>query len=464
MISTIFSEFSPSNKEAWKNQAFRDLKGKDFDQSLKSLLWDKIEIEPFYTQEDLIGLSKLPELSFENDTTEPDFSPRNWVNFAGVFPGSSNKEILNFLQNGANGLILHLKVDENLDEKLKGVQPEFISILVKPLGDPVLVLEEFLDWVRKTGLDAMKLTGAFLWSPMDLLFDEGKSWEEALATFRKVIVIVKDFQNFHPFAFQFGRYADSGASGLDELIFGFGEIIDLIGHSGIEPEKILRKGVFYSSVAESHFPEISKLKAMRFFAAELAFQYGVNLNPADITVFVKTSDWSKSILDPNNNLIRQTYEAMAAVFGGVNGLWVKPLQEEKASDLELRIARNVSSILVHESYLDKVPDPAAGSYYLDKLISQIMDQIKSGLQDLEEKGGWLAAFNSRELHSQVRESRLNQQNAVLSGKISKIGANKYPASDRVKNSLGVSLIEEKDFELKPSRASYLVELQHRKEA
>ncbi len=51
--------------------------------------------------------------------------------------------------------------------------------------------------------------------------------------------------------------------------------------------------------------------------------------------------------------------------GGANGLWVVPIQQDKANELELRIARNVSSILIHESYLDKVADPTAGSYYLD---------------------------------------------------------------------------------------------------
>ncbi|WP_332913378.1 methylmalonyl-CoA mutase family protein [Algoriphagus boritolerans] len=70
-------------------------------------------------------------------------------------------------------------------------------------------------------------------------------------------------------------------------------------------------------------------------------------------------------MDANTNLIRQTYEAMAAVMGGANGLWVVPIQQDKANELELRIARNVSSILIHESYLDKVADPTAGSYYLD---------------------------------------------------------------------------------------------------
>lgn len=464
MTQNIFSEFPPSDKTAWKNQAIRDLRGKDFDKSLNSLLWDKIVIEPFYSKEDVMGLPKLPQSCFEKPSALTGFSPRAWANMVSVYPETTNEEILSSLQNGASGLILHLTGDENLEEQLKGVIPDYISILVKPKGNPVLVLEVFLNWARKVISTESDLKGAFLWSPADLLFEENESWEAALMVFREVFEAAKDLMNFHPVTIQFSRYAEAGATDLDELVFGFGELIDLIAHAGLEPEAVWRKVTFYSAVGESHFPEIAKLKALRFFASQLAFQYGVTLEPEDVQIFAQTSDWTKSSLDAHTNLIRQTYEAMAAVFGGVNGLLVKPFPDRNSGNLELRIARNVSSIFVHESYLDKVIDPAAGSYYLDSLVFQILEKVREGLQNLEEKGGWLAAFNSQELHEKVRESRQKQQNAVLSGQISKIGVNKYVAPEMVKHDLEFSPIHEKAHELKPSRAAYLVELQNQTKA
>lgn len=464
MNRDLFEDFSPTNKEAWVNQAIKDLKGKDFSQNVTAKLWEEIEIAPFYTREDLAGLPKLPENCFENVSDFSGFPSRNWVNFSAVYPKASNKEVLNALGNGTGGLILHLDGNENLDQLLKGVQAEYISILIKPLGDPSLALKSFLTWAESIGVNETKLNGGMLWSPMDMLFDEGKSLDEAIRVLKAVIASSPKSRNFHSFHFNFCRYAEAGATGLDELIFGFGEMIEMIDQSGIDPLVFFEKSGIFTAVGDLHFPEIAKLKAIRFFASELASQYGIDGNPQDIFIFTKTSDWSKSTLDTYTNLIRQTYEAMAAVLGGASAIWVAPLQQERATELELRIARNVSSILVHESCLDKVADPSAGSYYLDFLVSRIMKKTKEGLQNLEAKGGWKSAFEKNQIQQNVRESRTKKQNEMLSGKASKIGVNKYPASTALKNDLDFIPLHEELKELKPSRASYLVELQSQSEA
>jgi methylmalonyl-CoA mutase len=460
MTQALFYDFPPSSKEAWKNQAAKDLKGQDFDQTLKSLLWDKIQIQPFYTREDVLDLPKLPENSFEKKPSLQNSTAHVWSNFLAVYPNTPNQGIINFLENGGNGLVLHLNGNENLKELLKGVIPDYISIMIKPLGDPVQVLEHFRNWAHDLGVEESGLTGGMLWSPMDMLFEQGRSWEEAISVFRRVFLFFSNECCFHACMFNFGRYAEAGATGLDELIFGFGEILELIDKSEIDPITIFEKSGFYTSVGDLHFPEIAKLKTIRFFYAELAWQYNVELRLENIYVFAQTSGWSKSTLDANTNLIRQTYEAMASILGGANGLWVRPVSGQKATELELRVARNVSFILKDESYLDKVADPAAGSYYLDTLIVQLIEEVKIGLQELEKNGGCLVAFESRLLHQNIREYRQRQQGAVLSGQISKIGVNKYPPSDSLENNLEFSPILEKEYELKPSRASYLAELQN----
>lgn len=460
MTRDLFEEFSPSNKDAWINQAIKDLKGKDFDQSLKSKLWENIELAPFYTKEDLIGLPKLPENSFEGAPEIKGFGSRNWVNYVAINANTANAEVINALENGANGIILHLKGDENLNEILKGVQPEYISILVKPMAEPLDAMQTFLTWIENSKVEESNLSGGLLWSPMDMLFEDKKNLDEAILVLKDVLAICPKSSNFQAFHFNFSRYAEAGATGLDEMIFGFGEIVELIAQSGIDPKVIFEKSGFYTAIGDFHFPEIAKLKAIRFFAAELAFQYYIDLKPRDVFIFAKTSGWSKSTLDVHTNLIRQTYEAMAGVLGGANGIWVAPLLYENSSELELRIARNVSSILVHESYLDKVADPAAGSYYLDSLVTKIMAKIKNGLQDSEKKGGWKLQFELNEIQRTVRQSRSNQQDQILSGKVTKIGVNKYPASQKLKYDLEFLPIDEQPKELKPNRASYLAELQN----
>ncbi|MFN3997837.1 methylmalonyl-CoA mutase family protein [Algoriphagus sp.] len=460
MIRDLFEDFPSTSKEAWRSQAIRDLKGKDFDQSLNSLLWDEIEIQPFYTKEDLFDIRKFPENTFESAPEVTGLPSRNWANLVAVYPYTTNKQVLNALENGATGLILHLQGNETLEELLKGVLPEYISLLIKPTGDPLTALKSFLAWAKENGADENILTGGLLWSPIDFLFDDGKSWGEMISVLKDILSICPKSPNFKAFHFNFSRYSESGATGLDELIFGFGEVVELIAQSEIDPKVLFEKSGLYTAIGDLHFPEMAKLKAIRLFAVDLARQYDLELNPPEPFIFAKTSEWSKTTLDAHTNLIRQTYEAMAAVLGGANGIWVVPLQNQNASELELRVARNVSSILIHESYLDKVLDPAAGSFYLDFLISQIMKKTRAGLQTLEEKGGWKASFELGEIQQKVKQSRVIQQNQVLSGKVGKIGVNKFPASQKLKNDLEFLPITENGNELKPSRASYLVELQN----
>jgi methylmalonyl-CoA mutase len=464
MNRDLFEGFPPTSKEAWKNQAVRDLKGKDFGQSLNSLLWGEIELQSYYAREDLMVIQKLPENCFQNTPEVAGLSSRTWGNFVAVHPGFSNNQILDALENGATGLILHLEGNENLEKMLKGVLPEFISILIKPTGNPLQALQSFRTWIAKTGTEESRLSGGMLWSPLDMILEEKKSWEETVSVFKTILAICPKSRDFRAFHFNFSRYAESGSTGLDELIFGFGEVVELIDQGEIDPKVIFEKGGFFTAVGDLHFPEIAKLKAMRIFAVNLALQYDLALNPRDISIFAKTSEWSKSTLDVHTNMIRQTYEAMASVLGGANGIWVAPLQNQSSEKLELRIARNVSSILVHESYLDKVLDPAAGSFYLDYLISEILERAKAGIQNLEKKGGWKASFDLGEIQQKVKQSRSDQQEQVLSGKVVKIGVNKFPASQKLKNDLEFIAISEKSNELKPSRASYLVELQNQTNA
>ena len=457
MTNDIFLEFDPTSKSDWIAQATRDIKGKDFHLTLSSRLWDTIEQAPFYTLEDRPLESS--QSRFHPKSELPGLSPRIWSNMVSVVSGDSNEEVLKSLENGAEGLVLHLYGFENLDEILKGVLPQYIPILIKPMGNPVQALSRFFEWADATGANPEELSGAMLWTSSDLSFDQNESFGLAIEILNELVEMTEPYPNFKAFAIQTSRYTESGGNPLDALVFGLGELIEILDKSGRQPEELFQKVLLEASVGEVHFGEIARLKAFRKAVVSLAELYQVPLNEEDIVLLARASHWSKSILDVNTNLIRQTYEAMAGVLGGANLLWTKPLQEENASDLDRRIARNVSTILREESYLDKVQDPAAGSFYLENVTNEILDFIPTQLSVLEEKGGFNKCLSTGYIHAAVRANREKIQNQVLENQLVKIGANKYPAPSSLQKNLDLELFEEKMHELKPTRATYLVELQ-----
>ncbi|GAB3234695.1 hypothetical protein J0A67_19905 [Algoriphagus aestuariicola] len=459
MAKNLFSEFHPSSKDAWTKQALLELRGKDFDQVLKSLLWRRIELQPFYTLEDLDG--KVPvQHRFHQEASMPGLSPRTWNNIVSVLPGDTSKSVLNKLENGAEGLILHLSGFEDLARTLDGVRPEYIPMLVKPTGNPIAAMSSFLAWVETQQVSGEEISGALLWTPSDLVFEQNDAYGLALEIFHEVMELTEPFPNFRSFTLKTSRYTEAGGNPLDALVFGLGELIELIDQSGGNPERVFNNMLIEVSVADSHFGEIARLKAFRTAVVSLARLYSIKLPESELLMLGQTSGWSKSILDANTNLIRQTYEAMSAVLGGVNLLWTKPLLETNARDWEKRIALNVSSILREEAYLDKVEDPSSGAFFLEKIVDAILSEVRDGLSRLEEKGGWHSALQSGEIHSRVRAYRAEIQTDVAEKLVSKIGANKFPASGDLINDLEFEFFEEKSFELNPTRASYLVELQN----
>ena len=92
------------------------------------------------------------------------------------------------------------------------------------------------------------------------------------------------------------------------------------------------------------------------------------------------------------NMIRAATQAMSAVIGGVDRLYIPPANAgvpEAPTPFTRRVARNVHHILKMESFLDRVADPGAGSYYIEKLTDTLAESAWSQLQEIERAGGFM---------------------------------------------------------------------------
>ncbi len=468
MTKDSFYNFPGVSKEEWIEKVREDLKGKDFEKILITDVWDELKVMPFYSMED------LPESNFSYKFHAkahlPGFAPRIWNNVVSFHPTDEkkcNQEIIHALENGADAIAIHLTGDENLNLLLKGVMTEFIHIYFIPLESPRILYNQILDWINSLHIKPSMLSGAVLWSPTSGLFQRESNFLENIQLGAEMIEKFSAFREFYPMTLDIAKYANSGANGIQQLYLGLGEMIEMMDSfipKAVSAAMIFDNMAFLASAGELSFPEISKLKAFRILLVELAGNMGVEISMESLHLVVSTSEWSKSLIDKNSNLIRQTYEAMSAILGGGNSIWVRPINEKQASDLEKRVARNVSSILKEESFLDKVMDPAAGAYYLENLEADLKKTILKKLEKLEDNGGWLKNFNSRKIHEEVRVERNRIQEQVLKNEQIKVGANKYEAKNELASYGVFKEIIEAEYELKPTRATYLLEKKNLKES
>jgi methylmalonyl-CoA mutase len=125
-------------------------------------------------------------------------------------------------------------------------------------------------------------------------------------------------------------------------------------------------------------------------------------------------------------MIRNTTQALAAIIGGCTSIDIQPHVDEnndyKGAEA---IARNISNIIKEESYLDKVSNPGAGSYFIESLSFQMADAIWNLFQETEKSGGLINALKGNLIQDQIIESREKQWENLQNECTTMVGVNKY---------------------------------------
>lgn len=469
MKNNLFDDFDPISKSQWIEQATKDLKGKDFREALVSETLDGIKIWPFYTAEDAVISKdlKVYQNKFHPAPKIPGLSPRVWSNVLFVSETDTkegNKQILEGLMNGCDALFLQVSANTDLDTLLKNVEIAYIQLYIKPEEGvcPTDVMNNLLKWAKTKGFDKEQLNGGLLWDPLSVLLKVEGKLEEKINVAKSLIKGLSEFPDFSALTLDFSVYHEAGGTVLDELKYtfaGFIELLDKLTEMGMQSEAIFKNTMLRFSVGARYFEEISKVRTARIFYEALAQLYSVNFPTEDIKVFCQSSTWTKSGLDVYTNMLRNTTEGMAAILGGCNALWIRPHDEVTGitTAFSRRMSRNISNILKEESYLDKVVDPVAGSFFIESLTAHLLDKLKAELLIIEQQGGWYKMFSDKSMQETIKGRRNKRQVEVLNGEVVKIGANRYRQDKDVLRFTVNDEIQEADWQLFGARETELLE-------
>jgi methylmalonyl-CoA mutase N-terminal domain/subunit len=130
---------------------------------------------------------------------------------------------------------------------------------------------------------------------------------------------------------------------------------------------------------------------------------------------------------PENNIVRTTLQALAAVLGGTQSLHTNGYDEALALPTEeaARIALRTQQILAHESGVAQTIDPLAGSYYIESLTNDIESQVHDYFAKIEAMGGMLRAIEKGWVQQQIQNAAYRQQQQVDSGEQVVVGVNRF---------------------------------------
>jgi methylmalonyl-CoA mutase len=224
---------------------------------------------------------------------------------------------------------------------------------------------------------------------------------------------------------------EAGANNALELAFTLADGLEYVRQAvakGLDVDAFAPRLSFFFAIGMNFFMEASKLRAARFLWAKLMQQFNPkNPKSSMLRTHCQTSGWSLTEQDPYNNVIRTTIEALAAVLGGTQSLHTNALDEAIAlpTDHSARIARNTQLVIQEETGICNVVDPLGGSYYVETLTKNLIDEAQKILDEIEELGGMTKAIESGMPKLRIEESAAKKQAAIDSGRDVIVGVNKY---------------------------------------
>ncbi len=228
---------------------------------------------------------------------------------------------------------------------------------------------------------------------------------------------------------------EAGATQVQELAFTIADGMEYVKYgvaSGLDIDKFAGRLSFFFAIGMNFFMEVAKLRAARTLWHRAMTQLGAKSERSKmLRTHCQTSGVSLTEQDPYNNVIRTTIEAMAAMLGGTQSLHTNALDEAIAlpTDFSARIARNTQIVLQEETGMTNVVDPLGGSYYVEALTKQLVDEAWAIIQRVESEGGMAKAVAAGWPKGMIEEAAAGRQARVDRAEDVIVGVNRFRLKD-----------------------------------
>jgi methylmalonyl-CoA mutase len=431
------TEFPPTSEAEWRRLVETALKGAAFDKRLVSRTYDGLRIEPLYPRaagaKPVTGRVPGSAWALMQRVDHPD-------------PGAANAQALQDLENGATGLVLVMtgSVSANgygldpspdtLARVLKEVQLDAgITIDFDLTPATSTVLQHFAVLVKNRKLSPASIDIRAGVNPIGGFAASGASpqpWRTMSKKFANAVGELAS-QGFRGgFALADGRIIhDAAGSEAQELAFAIAtavEYLRALEQGGISIDAARGMIYFRLSADADEFLTIAKFRALRKLWARIEQTSGLNPIPANLTA--ETAWRMMTRRDPYVNMLRTTVAIAAAGLGGADGITALPYTAALglSDGFARRIARNTQLILLEESNLAKVSDPAGGSGAIENLTDKLCSAAWTFFQEIESAGGAWAALERGLIQRKVAAVRFEREQAVAKRRDALTGTSDYP--------------------------------------
>ena len=458
----LFSEFAPNTMQEWIDKVTVDLKGADFN---KKLVWrtnEGFNVQPMYRLENMQDLKNLDCLPGEfpfvrgNKKDNNDWYVRQDIVVEDL--AEANKKALDVLNRGVDSLGFVLNgcqefTKADMEVLLKDFCLECVEINFVAGCKKGSILDAFKAVVEERGIAPEKIQGGINVDPLTALTRKGKNccdkpFENVKVNLEKMAAY-KNFKTIEVGGYVFNN---SGSSIVQELGFSLAagvEYLDKLTDAGMKIDEVAPKIRFHFATGSKYFMEIAKLRAARYLWAHIVKAYNPSCDcKCKMNIHAETSEWNKTVYDPNVNMLRTQTETMSAVLGGVDSFTVHPFDDTfecHPSDVAERVARNQQLLLKEESHFAKIVDVAGGSYYIEELTQNIAEAAWKLFLETQEQGGYIEALKKGFVQAAVKATAQARDLAIAQRKENFVGVNQFPNfNEKIDRQLCACIFEPED--------------------
>ena len=229
---------------------------------------------------------------------------------------------------------------------------------------------------------------------------------------------------------------EAGSTAVQEIAF---TLADAIAYSeaaiaaGLEFDEFAPRLAFFFACHMNFFEEIAKFRAARRIWAKIAVERFGAKDPKSMMLRFHTQTGGATLTaqQPENNIVRTTLEALAAVMGGTQSLHTNSFDEALALPTEraVKIALRTQQVIGYESGVAATADPMGGSYFVEKLTDEIEARAWEYIEKIEAMGGPVAAIEAGFYQDEIHDSAYKIQQGIESGDRVIVGVNRFVEED-----------------------------------
>ncbi|GAB4312929.1 MAG: methylmalonyl-CoA mutase family protein [Promethearchaeota archaeon] len=430
-----------------------------------------IEIKALYTPEDVKDLDYARDLGFPGEfpftrgVYPTMYRGRLWTmrQFAGLGTAEdTNKRFKYLIQTGQTGLSVafhlptiygweschEMAVGEvgkdgvaidtlaDMEALFDGIDLGSISTSMTINAPAAILLAMYVAVGEKQGVLPERLTGTI---QNDILkeYIAQKSWIFPPEHSMRLIVDTIEFCTKHvpkwnTISISGYHIREAGSTAVQELAFTLADgfaYVEAAMERGLDVDDFAPRLSFFFNAHNDFFEEIAKYRAARrIWAKRMRDVYGAK-NPASwrLRFHTQTAGVSLQAQEPENNIVRVTLQALAAVLGGTQSLHTNSMDEALALPTEkaVRIALRTQQIIAHESGVANTIDPLGGSYYVEWLTCRMEEEAERYFEKIEELGGVIPAIKKNFFQREIARASYQYQREIETGERIVVGVNAY---------------------------------------